>query len=97
MGKGENAGYQHFLIFPKRFLKVSLTGSLKVGIVRLRVKNELIPFGIQKTDQYKKSVDSDQPVRTAQVDLDQHFLQTSETPFCTEHNTPSTKIRLDVC
>ena len=33
VGKGENAGYQHFLLFPQCFLKNSLTGSLKVGIV----------------------------------------------------------------
>ena len=33
MGKGENAGYQHFLIFPQCFQKASITGLLKVGIV----------------------------------------------------------------
>ena len=32
-GKGENAGYQHFLLFPKCFQKPSFSGSLKVGIV----------------------------------------------------------------
>ena len=32
-GKGENAGYQHFLLFPQCFQKASLSGSLKVGIV----------------------------------------------------------------
>ena len=31
--KGENAGYQHFLLFPQCFLKFSSSGSLKVGIV----------------------------------------------------------------
>ena len=32
--KGENAGYQHFLLFPQCFRKASfLGGSLKVGIV----------------------------------------------------------------
>ena len=30
--KGENAGYQHFLLFPQCFLKDFL-GSLKVGIL----------------------------------------------------------------
>ena len=39
MGKGENAGNKHFLIFP-RFSKPSFSGSLKVGIVRLRVKQQ---------------------------------------------------------
>ena len=33
MGKGENAGYQHFLLFPQCFQTASFSGSLKVGIV----------------------------------------------------------------
>ena len=33
VGKGENAGNQHFLLFPKCFLKPSSLGSLKVGMV----------------------------------------------------------------
>ena len=33
VGKGENAGYRHFLLFPQCFQKPSYTGSLKVGIV----------------------------------------------------------------
>ena len=33
-GKGENAGYQHFLLFPQCFPKPSSLRSLKVGIVR---------------------------------------------------------------
>ena len=32
-GKGENAGSQHFLLFPQCFQKASYIGSLKVGIV----------------------------------------------------------------
>ena len=32
-GKGENAGYQHFLLFPQCFLKASSQQLLKVGIV----------------------------------------------------------------
>ena len=31
--KGENAGYQHFLLFPECFQKASLSGLAKVGIV----------------------------------------------------------------
>ena len=31
--KGENAGYQHFLLFPQCFQKASFFRSLKVGIV----------------------------------------------------------------
>ena len=33
VGKGENAGYQHFLLFPLCFQNASSSGSLKVGIV----------------------------------------------------------------
>ena len=33
VGKGENAGFQHFLLFIQCFQKVSLPGSLKVRIV----------------------------------------------------------------
>ena len=37
-GKGENAGYQHFLLFPQCFQKASSRGLLKVRIVRKMVK-----------------------------------------------------------
>ena len=37
VGKGENAGYQHFLLFLQCFQKASFPESLKVGIVRERV------------------------------------------------------------
>ena len=33
VGKGENAGYQHFLLFSHVFQKAYYTGSLKVKIV----------------------------------------------------------------
>ena len=33
VGKGENAGYQHFLLFPKCFQKACSLGLLKDGIV----------------------------------------------------------------
>ena len=33
VGKGENGGYQHFLLFPPCFQKASYTGLLKVRIV----------------------------------------------------------------
>ena len=33
VGKGENAGFQRFLLFPQCFPKASSLGSLKVGIV----------------------------------------------------------------
>ena len=37
VGKGQNAGYQHFLLFPQCFPKPSSLGLLKVGIVWERV------------------------------------------------------------
>ena len=33
VGKGENAGYQHFLLFPQCFQKTPFSRSLTVGIV----------------------------------------------------------------
>ena len=33
VGKGENADYQHFLLFPQCFQKAAFSGSLKLGIV----------------------------------------------------------------
>ena len=33
VGKGENAGYQHFLLFPQICQNASFPGSLNVGIV----------------------------------------------------------------
>ena len=33
VGKRENAGYQHFLLFPQYFQKASFLGLLKVGIM----------------------------------------------------------------
>ena len=38
VGKRENAGYQHFLLFPQCFQKPSCPWSLKVRIVWQRVK-----------------------------------------------------------
>ena len=39
VGKGENAGYQHFSLFPLCFQKTSFTRSLKVGIVWYTVRS----------------------------------------------------------
>ena len=33
VGKRENAGYEHFLLFPQYFQYLSFSGSLKVGMV----------------------------------------------------------------
>ena len=38
VGKRENAGYQHFLLFPQSFEKVFLSGHLKIRIVWSRLK-----------------------------------------------------------
>ena len=42
VGKGENAGHQHFLLFQQYFRKASSKGSLKVGIVWYRVNKALL-------------------------------------------------------
>ena len=39
VGKGENAGYQHFLLFPQCFQKSSFPRSVKVGLLWERVKH----------------------------------------------------------
>ena len=38
VGKGQNAGYQHFLLFPQCFQKAFYSRLLKVGIMWYRVK-----------------------------------------------------------
>ena len=40
VGKGENAGYQQFLLFPKCFQKSSVSASSKVRIVLDRVNTQ---------------------------------------------------------
>ena len=40
VGKGENAGYQHFLLCPECFQKAFSSGVLKVVIVWKRVKSK---------------------------------------------------------
>ena len=42
VGKGENADYLHFLLFPQCFQKAASKWSLKVGIVWFRVKLALV-------------------------------------------------------
>ena len=46
--KGENAGYQHFLLFPQCFQKVSYTRSLKVGNEWQNVKDKTLCAGREK-------------------------------------------------
>ena len=62
LGKGENAGYQHFLVFPKCFPKPSSLEPLNVGIVRERVNTSV------------KRIDSGQPAQSAQADLGRTYL-----------------------
>ena len=40
--KGENAAYQHFLLFQQCFLKLFFAGSLKVEIERERFKGDIL-------------------------------------------------------
>ena len=42
VGKGENAGYRHVLLFPQCFQRAFYPESLKVGIVWLRVENKCL-------------------------------------------------------
>ena len=42
VGKEENAGYQHFLLFPHCFQKAISVGSLEVGIVWERVNESIL-------------------------------------------------------
>ena len=45
VGKRENAGYQHFLLFPQSFQKAFQSGSLKVRNVWERVKYTVLSKG----------------------------------------------------
>ena len=46
VGKGENAGYQHFLLFPQCFEKASVPDMLKVVIVwdKLKKHEKILVF-----------------------------------------------------
>ena len=48
VGKGENAGYQHFLLFPQWFQTASFKGSSKVRIARERVNDECLSKDVVK-------------------------------------------------
>ena len=50
IGKGENAGYQHFFLFPQCFQKASFSELLKVRIMcgNLRVKGDNEPITKQQ-------------------------------------------------
>ena len=48
VGKGENAGCHHFLLFPQCLPKPSSLGSLKVQIVWQRVKTHLKIFNTER-------------------------------------------------
>ena len=57
MGKGENAGYQHFLLFVQCFQRALYPGSSKVGIVSKRV-NSLLNDKIQDWSKLKAQADN---------------------------------------
>ena len=40
VGKGENNGYQHFLLFPECFQKSFISETLKAGIVSKRLQRQ---------------------------------------------------------
>ena len=66
VGKGENAGYQYFQLFPLCFRKASFSASLKVEIVWYRIKD------------LAKSIDCGQTAQSAQERM---FLKMLETIF----------------
>ena len=53
VGKGENAGYQHFLLFPQCFQTTCFSGSLKVGTAWLRVKG-LSMRGLETVNHFER-------------------------------------------
>ena len=56
VGKGENASYQHFLLFPQCFPKTSTTGSLKVLTMWYRLKKITSYLSKKKDDQNKNMI-----------------------------------------
>ena len=56
--KGENAGNQHFLLFPQCFQKFTFSGSLKVGIVWYRVNKT--NFGLSQIEVNSQTTISDE-------------------------------------
>ena len=56
VGKGENAGYQHFLHFPQCFQKPSFTGSLRVEIEWQWVNNQTTNFRLLQIPTYHLEV-----------------------------------------
>ena len=44
VGKGENAGYQHFLLFPQDFQRLTVSRSLKLEIAWVRVNRQFPVF-----------------------------------------------------
>ena len=46
VGKGENAGYQHFLLFPQCFQKASSPGLFIPGIVWHSIKHRILSKGL---------------------------------------------------
>ena len=57
--KGENAGDQHFLLFPQCFQKFTFSVSLKVGIVWDRI-NKMTNFGLSQIEVNSQTTISDE-------------------------------------
>ena len=56
LGKGENAGIQHFLLFPQCFQKAFTSRSLKVGIMWRRIELNIICMCVSKESLPEHSV-----------------------------------------
>ena len=68
VGKEENAGYQHFLLFSQIFQKISYTGSLKVGIVSLNP----LPLNDKFLNLSKLKASADDKMNEAQMMISVH-------------------------
>ena len=65
--KGENAGYQHFLLFPQCFQKQSFTGSLKFGIVWERVREAAFSIPIMGANKRTQMSDLTRVIREMKI------------------------------
>ena len=75
LGKGENAGYQHFLLFTNCLQKFSSSGSLKVGILDLSKLKAFADNKINMTQKiYFVSVKEEDIVGKGENVGYQHFL-----------------------
>ena len=74
VGKGENAGYQHFLLFPQCFQKASFSGSLKVYGKKLNLNTLTLYHTIQTFNDPPRKTRFENIVGKGENAGYQHFL-----------------------